>query len=96
MGTGKPYKELDNSVSLDRKRLKELLDENGIPASYYSLWNEWEHDTIVLIDNYEAILEIFYMDEKGEKVLLKVCPTEAAACKCIYDYFVNDIYWDNM
>ena len=73
----------------NRKYLKEMLDKNGIPENDYSLWNEFFHDTITLYDNSNALWEIIYMDEKGNKSLLKVCPTEDAACRCLYDYFVN-------
>lgn len=87
---------LVHNESWDRNRLKEMLDKNGIPEHYYSLWNEYNNDTITLVDNSNVFWEIVYMDEKGHKSLLKICPTEDEACKCLYDYFVNNKSWLDM
>ncbi len=87
---------LVHNESWDRIRLKKMLDKNGIPEHYYSLWNEYNNDTITLVDNSNVFWEIVYMDEKGHKSLLKICPTEDEACKCLYDYFVNNKSWLDM
>ncbi|MDU1905409.1 MAG: hypothetical protein E6772_11545 [Dysgonomonas sp.] len=75
---------LQNEITKDE--LLEKLKELRVEESEYSLSGDFNPDTIVLWHNYYK-WEVFYMDERGSKKLLKTAYSENEAYYCIYKLF---------
>ena len=69
---------------MDRKELKQKLDELGVNENYYSLQGELLPDRTVLYHSYHE-WQVFYFDERGNKDRLEVFSTENEACQYIYE-----------
>lgn len=76
---------------MNRDFLTKLLDIEGIPSSWYSLYGDFfVPDRIVLHENYSK-WEIFYIDERGNKTMLTTCNSEATACAYIHQKMINGL-----
>lgn len=71
---------------MDKKELKQKLDELAIYPGFYSLDGELLPDRIVLYHNYDK-WEVFYFDERGNRNSEKVFFSESDACNYIYEQF---------
>lgn len=68
---------------MHRKELIKILEQEGIPSCWYSLYGELLPDRIVLYENYGK-WEVFYFDERGNKQMLRKCSSETSACEFIH------------
>ena len=65
---------------MNREKLAKILDIEGIPSTWYSLYGDFfTPNRIVLYENY-AKWEVYYIDERGGRTLLTSCMSEDAAC----------------
>lgn len=71
---------------MNRKELKQKLDELKVYPGFYSLDGELLPDRIVLYYNY-AKWEVFYFDERGNRDKENLFFSESDACNYIYEYF---------
>lgn len=71
---------------ITKEELLENLNRLGVKETEYSLDGDFNSDTIVLWYNHYK-WDIFYMDERGNKNLLKTAYSEAEAYYCIYKLF---------
>lgn len=75
---------------MDRKELSKILQKERIPSDWYSLYGDLEPDRIILYLNYHK-WEVFYLDERGGRTLLKSCRTEEEACAYIHQHLVQEL-----
>jgi hypothetical protein len=75
---------------MNRTDLIELLEKEGIPSSWYSLYGELLPDRIVLYENYDK-WEVFFFDERGGRHLLRICGSEASACDFIHQQLAEEM-----
>ena len=68
--------------TMNRRELKKIFDDLGIPESRYSLWDELKTDSIIIYHNYSK-WEVFYLDERGGRNYLKICSSEDEACRLV-------------
>ena len=71
---------------ITKEELLENLNRFGVNKAEYSLDGDFNSDTIVLWHNHYK-WEVFYMDERGNKNLLKTAYSENEAYYCIYKLF---------
>lgn len=86
--------EISHSVEkqMNRHQLKKELDRNGVNEDSYSLWGDLTSDKIILYHNYSK-WEIFYLDERGGRKMMKVCGSESDACIFLYRILVEKKNW---
>jgi len=73
---------------MNRKDLKEILDQLQIKETEYSLFNELFSDRIILYHSYDD-WEVFYLDERGGRNDKIVFKDESAACDHILNLFID-------
>jgi len=71
---------------MTRTELKQKLDALNVHPGFYSLDGELLPDRVVLFDNYGKS-EVFYFDERGNRVNVKIFSSELDAHNYIYEYF---------
>jgi len=71
---------------MDKRELKQQLDNLDVYSGYYSLEGELLPDRIVLYHNYSK-WEVFYFDERGNRDNEKKFSSEGDACDYIYKHF---------
>jgi len=74
--------------TMNRRELKKIFDDLGIPESRYSLWDELKTDSIIIYHNYSK-WEVFYLDERGRRNYLKICSSEDEACRLVYSTVIE-------
>ena len=70
------------------KDLENEISKLGIRSSIYSLNEGLKPDCIVLYKNYN-LWEVFYLDEKGNRLDLKFFYSEEEACAKMYDLLLE-------
>ena len=75
---------------MTRQELVELLNEEGISPNTYSLDGDLLPNRIILYKNYN-FWEIFYLDEKGNKKILKRCRNENDAYSFVHLFLIEDL-----
>ncbi len=73
---------------MNKKELIEELAKIGIDQRFYSLDGSLEPDRIIM-KNYHGIWEVFYFDERGNIHKEEKFISEDAACRYIYEYFLD-------
>lgn len=73
---------------MNRERLIQLLNDAGVSPNLYSLYGDLMSDRIILYENYNQ-WEVFYLDERGGRTLLKKCRNEEEACYFILQFLVE-------
>ena len=73
---------------MNRQELVKVLEKEGISPDYCSLYGDLISDRIVVYENY-AQWEVFYLDERGGRRMLRVCRSEEDACDCIHNYLAR-------
>jgi hypothetical protein len=68
------------------EKLKEKLDNLGVAPNRYSLFGELNFDAIILYNNYNK-WNVFYLDERGNRIDEKCFDNETEACSYIYKIF---------
>lgn len=71
---------------MNREELKEELKKLNIPWEHYSLYGDLVRDSIVLYKNYDN-WEVFYYDERGNRLDQKIFRSESTACEYILKHF---------
>ena len=75
---------------MNREDLIRLLEKEGIPSSWYSLYGELLPGRTVLYENYDK-WEVFSFSERGSREMLRICRSEASACDFIHEEMVRSM-----
>lgn len=75
---------------MNRNKLLQVLNKEGISPNKYSLYGELQSDKIILYENYN-VWEIFYLDERGGRQILKRCRSEEEACGFLHQTLVTSM-----
>jgi hypothetical protein len=76
---------------MKRTELSKVLEYEGIPSDWYSLYGDFLADRVVLFENYGK-WEIFYVDERGGRNVLKICGSEESACDFIHQEMLVSLF----
>lgn len=71
---------------MNRKDLKQKLDELNIYEGFYSLDGTLLPDRMVLYQSYNDWV-VFYFDERGNRERTITFSSEQEACQYLYEYF---------
>lgn len=75
---------------MTREELVKFLEKRRIPSDWYSLYGELLPDRIIMYENYKK-WEVFYLDERGGRKMLRTCRSEEDACVFVYQQLMHDM-----